>query len=494
MSGRLPILLLAGAATAGLFFASFSTFDFVQHLDRQMHDIHCSFAPGLVEETEKSEGCQVTMMSPWSSVLRKSVWGGIPISLGAMSVFAFLMFRAVDLLGRPSRERPPAVDFLAAGTLIPVLASGVMGYIAYTQLGAACKLCIGIYASSGVAFLAALLARRGVLKAFVATGEPRVSASSVWLPAVGQLGMFVALPTLAYAILAPDYQRFVGGCGGLRAPDDPYDVMVALDDHGTGAVAIEVFDPLCPACKAFEERLTASGLGPRLRRQAVLFPLDAECNWMVSDSLHPGACAISEAVLCAEQQPSIGVRAVVDWAFAHQPTILDATKRDPNAAREMVTREFGALADCIGSAEVQQRLNKSLRWTVANELPVLTPQLYVSGVKLCDEDTDLGLDWALARILQAHERGELAQFAPPPTQPPPPAPAPKRKPSAGPDGRRPAPTPATAPTPAPAPTPTPAPEPAPAPAPIEEKALPPPPPEPLPEPAPAPVPVPGGTP
>jgi hypothetical protein len=25
--------------------------------------------------------------------------------------------------------------------------------------------------------------------------------------------------------------------------------------------------------------------------------------------------------------------------------------------------------------------------------------LYVEGVKLCDEDTDLGMDWALSRLL-----------------------------------------------------------------------------------------------
>jgi hypothetical protein len=48
---------------------------------------------------------------------------------------------------------------------------------------------------------------------------------------------------------------------------------------------------------------------------------------------------------------------------------------------------------------VKTKLNRSMRWVVQNELPVITPQLYVDGVKLCDADTDLGLDWALSRLL-----------------------------------------------------------------------------------------------
>ena len=35
----------------------------------------------------------------------------------------------------------------------------------------------------------------------------------------------------------------------------------------------------------------------------------------------------------------------------------------------------------------------------ANQLPVLTPQVYVGGTRVCDADTDLGLDWTLDRLL-----------------------------------------------------------------------------------------------
>jgi hypothetical protein len=85
----------------------------------------------------------------------------------------------------------------------------------------------------------------------------------------------------------------------------------------SSAKAIEILDPLCPACRAFEQRLTGSGLHERLDRKAVLFPLDNTCNWMVSEATHPGACTVSEAMLARTGS----AQEVLDWAFAEQDKI-----------------------------------------------------------------------------------------------------------------------------------------------------------------------------
>lgn len=425
MSARVPLAVLCLAAAAGLLFASVSTLDFVAHLDRQVHDLHCSFVPGLATESEHSEGCKLTLMSPYSSVLRRSQWGGIPISLPAMAVFAFLLFRSIDLFGRPEGQRRTGANILLVSTLVPVFASLAMGWIAMNELDAACKLCIGIYASSAVAFAAALWAKLAigpdVPPADGPTAADRGPASGgglPWVVAAAQLGGFVALPAVAYVAIAPDFSKFVGSCGQLEVIDDPYGVLVPLDGNAAGTPTVEVLDPLCPACKAFEERLQASGLEPKLHRVGLLFPLDETCNWMVSKSLHPGACAVSEAILCAHRQ-GMPVDQVLSWAFEHQAELLAAEKAKPGAAAEHVTQKFGALASCLGSAEVQADLNKSLRWAVAHELPVMTPQLYVGGVKVCDEDTDLGLEWALSQVLDKQAAGALPVVRPTTTAPPP---------------------------------------------------------------------------
>src|SRR5262245_28844735 len=84
------LVVLVGAAV-GLLFAGVSTYDYAQRFDRQFHDLHCSFRPGA-GRTSMTSGCQVAMLSPYSSVLRTGNWGGIPIALPAMSVFAFIGF------------------------------------------------------------------------------------------------------------------------------------------------------------------------------------------------------------------------------------------------------------------------------------------------------------------------------------------------------------------------------------------------------------------
>jgi uncharacterized membrane protein len=406
---RVAAIVLAAAATAGLVFAAFSTAEFAQHLDRQVHDIHCSFIPGAEAEAEETSGCEVAMMSPYSSVMRTKVWGGLPIALPAMGIFAFLIWRALDLMLRQD-QRKAAANFLIVASVIPVGASAVMGYIAATELGAACKICIGIYGSSAAVLIASILCRRAVLKD--ASSRSEAGTSRVWLTAGAQLFAFVAIPAALYLALAPDFSRYLGTCSALREQDDPYGIMVELGGDESSVTAIEIFDPLCPACRAFEQRLDASEVQSQLHRKAVMFPLDKSCNWMVSRSLHPGACTVSKAVLCADQIDG-SATAVIDWAFAQQEAILDASKKDPEAAMRMVKAEFPTLAECVGSAEVEARLNKSLRFAVRNSIPVLTPQLYVAGVKVCDQDTDLGLDWALARMLELHAAGQLHGEAPP---------------------------------------------------------------------------------
>jgi uncharacterized membrane protein len=473
------ILVLAGAAL-GLFFASFSTYDFAQHLDRQVHTANCSFVPGLSTADAVSD-CHVTMMSHYSSVMRETVWGGIPISLPAMSVFAFLLLFTVELCLTRRQEDRRATAFLALASLVPAGASIVMAIVAFTKLDAACKLCIGIYFASALVLLGALclwrraeqLRRTGEIDALSARadrrgradvgddrdapwarggqvaadaggtrtaplygapqpgssqpgrswsprdeGEPPARrrrgagevlgppppASGGYLAGAFALGVaLVAVPVGAYVALAPDHSVFIGTCGELVEGKDAYGVMVPIDRNRGGVEAIEVLDPLCPACRAFENRLEASGLRQELDRSAILFPLDSDCNWMVDDRKHPGACAVSEAVLCA------GDRAgdVVAWAFAEQEAITSAAAESGEGARKLAAQAFPDLARCIGSATVKAKLNKSLRWAVRNQLPVLTPQMYVGGAKLCDEDIDLGMEFALSRMIERARDGTL---------------------------------------------------------------------------------------
>ncbi|MFW6058516.1 MAG: hypothetical protein ACOC9W_06640, partial [Persicimonas sp.] len=327
--------------------------------------------------------------------------------------------------------------------LLPALSSAVMGYISLSELGAACKLCIGIYVSSALVLTGALglwIRARGeaaISGAGVDLADPewasgdegddeRNAASvepdpdeSSWdsgpsraggpasfgfLAAMFGLGLvFVAVPVGAYLASAPDHSRFVGACGELdERPDESLLIEVGPQ---SGVPALEVFDPLCPACRGFEEHLAQTKYHEQLARKAVLFPLDDECNWMIDQAVHPGACAVSEAVLCAEDDAD----RVIDWAFAHQEKLLETagSSGGTDKVRDMIATEFPNVDGCLGSPKVRARLNQSLRWAVDAELRVLTPQIYVDGVRLCDEDVDLGLEFALSTMLERHAKGTL---------------------------------------------------------------------------------------
>lgn len=386
------VVVLVGAL-AGLVFAGVSTYDFVQHLDRQVHSLHCSFIPGAGAEAGHT-GCQAAMMSPYSSVFRTSIWGGIPISLSAMAVFAFLLFYSADLLLSGRKDEPRATAFLVLATALPSLASVTMLFISITKLGTTCKLCVGIYIASALCLTGAIMMWRRAV-AMRATQPDVATSSNGFLGTMFGVGvLFVVVPLVLYVAMVPDHGKFIGTCGQLDKPDDTYGVMVPVQ-RGGATPALEILDPLCPACRAFEDRLAASGLAGRLDRRAILFPLDTTCNWMITENTHPGACTVSEAVLCAgDRAPE-----VIRWAFEVQDRVREETAKDPAAAARIVKQRFPELAACVGSPEARSRLNKSLRWSVANNIRVLTPQLFVNDVKLCDEDVDIGLDYALSRMV-----------------------------------------------------------------------------------------------
>ena len=131
--------------------------------------------------------------------------------------------------------------------------------------------------------------------------------------------------------------------------------------------------------------------------KVAILPLDSDCNWMMTDSMHPGACVLAKAMICAKDKAG----EILDWSYANQKDFRPKDKADNPSARirEAVLKAYPQVKDCLDSPDTKIALNKTLNWAVDQSLPVLTPQLYVNGARLCDEDTDLGLDFAMTRLL-----------------------------------------------------------------------------------------------
>jgi protein-disulfide isomerase len=388
---RTMLFLVAVAALLGVIFSGVSTSDFIEHLDRQVHSIHCSFIPGAAKELGDN-GCKTVMMSVWSSVLRTSLWGGIPMALLSVATFAYLVMKSLQLALAQKVTRNETL-FLVVAWALPVLMSFIFGGIAATQIGALCKLCAGIYISSGLGMTLAIIAH---MKAPTTSELAPLGLYARWF---GEGVVYVAVLVVFYVLFAPTAPKSLEGCGTLVKRDDPNGVFIPMS-RGGGVSAIAVVDPLCPACKGFDERLHASALDEKVAMSLVLFPLDSSCNWMVKESLHPGACAVSEAMLCAKEDSADAALDVLAWAFQNQERLRTDAKESDGPVRAEIGKTFPKVKDCLGSSKIKNKVNKSLRWAVTNALPVLTPQLFIGDKRVCDEDTDLGLEYTVTQLLE----------------------------------------------------------------------------------------------
>src|SRR5882757_8144241 len=185
----------------GLVFAAYSSIDYAQHLDRHLHDVHCSLIPWLVSGADEENPCRAAMYSAYSALFRGTYWGGIPISLFALGAFSFFLGLSIYLFFAGSSAPRKALVFFAATGVTPLIVSGLMFFISVTKIGSLCKTCVGIYLSSAILAAGAFLAYR-------ALGDPFSERSNgKWGPplllAAALLGSTL-LPSLVYAGAVPD--------------------------------------------------------------------------------------------------------------------------------------------------------------------------------------------------------------------------------------------------------------------------------------------------
>ncbi len=397
MSGtftRLPAAIALFGALLGLLFSTYSTVDYAAHLDRRLHDVHCSVIPGAPPQSE-AEGCRAAMYSPYGSVLKDTFWGGLPIALPAQGSFAFFAGFALYLLLAGPRASKSATVFFAAVALTPLLVSVVMFLIAVLALGTVCQTCIGIYIASFLVAAGGVLGLLGLRRR--SPMDPERPRGNLLLPAVwlAVLGTLTLLPAAVYAASVPDERPYLTSCGKLAKPAAKPGVLIHLAGPRAVKPAIIFEDPLCATCKGVHQRLVSEGILDRLNVQLVLFPLDNECNWMLDQALHPGACLVARAVLCSGEQAG----QMLNWAYDEQEYLTRAGKAGEASLREVIRKRWGDnIARCVDDKQTKLRLNEHLHFASNNSVPVSTPQIYLANQRLCDEDTDMGLRYTLRQL------------------------------------------------------------------------------------------------
>lgn len=409
---RFPFILALVGAILGLIFASYSSFDYANHLDRRLHDVHCSFIPG-VPATEGGDACRAAMYSPYSAFFKDAYWGGIPISLFAIGAFAFFAGFAAYLAALGPRAPRKAVQFFAGVSVTPSLVSMLMLFLSATKVGAFCKTCIGIYISSALVTTGGLLGLMTLKEALYTSPLPPDSpyAAKVPKPAgslrpditwllplawLAALGLFTLVPAIVYASGVPDQRPYLSKCGTLKVQPGPQHGLIHISSARATQPVTLFEDPLCPTCKAFHQRLIVEDIFPHLDVQLAMFPLDNTCNWMLDSALHPGACTVAKAVLCG------GERAlqVLEWAYDKQEYLTRAGKAGEPTLRAVIQQQWGSeILTCVDDKKTAARLNTHLHFAADNNVPVSTPQVYLNHkLRFCDEDTDIGLRYTFAQL------------------------------------------------------------------------------------------------
>lgn len=402
--------VVAIGAILGIIYGSVSTADFVAHLDRKLHPISCSLLPFGSEKSEVDpsvEGCKVALFSNYSSFWRKDYWGGVPWSVPSIGLFSFALLVSVfSLVTRRGHELGPNISLLVAA-LAATVASIIFLKISRGELHVTCATCVGTYISSFILLL-------GTIFVLVFSRHDRFVSQVKYTMAgafVGwilifllELGISVSLPVLVYAKSLPDYTKVVTSCEQLNPTQDFDKYLISIGKAKDAKVqGILVADPLCPACKAFHDRFQRLEMAQGISTRLFLLPLDAECNWMLKDSMHPGACLLSRALLCSKDKAG----EVLDWIFENQEELrMLGLGKAIEQIKEKVLKKFPNLADCIESRDTKIYLNKLLHEAADMALPLITPQFYVQGKRLCDEDTDLGLEYALVHLLGNKDGGQ----------------------------------------------------------------------------------------
>ncbi len=318
---------------------------------------------------------------------RYSVVLGLPVAVwGALGYGVALLLALAGLAGR-RREGPPrgsaarsaaapkAISW-PAGLLVLVAgaaaaAAVVLAVISEVFIGALCLLCAGSWLTSFALLAAAWRACRpeGVARAV------RADLSLLRERPLRAAALGLALVALVFLVASAYPRYWARPAPRAAAPGGP--ALAGPAPGGAPAsqgpiVVVEFSDYECPFCAvAHEQTKVLLSTRPDVRLVRRHFPLDSDCNPAVTRRMHPKACALARAGICAEAQERL------------EP-MDDALFRNQKAGRpvEELARAAGLdlarFRACLGSSDTEARLRSDIEAGVRAGLQA-TPTYVVGG-------------------------------------------------------------------------------------------------------------------
>jgi protein-disulfide isomerase len=336
---RRPALLAAAALAAiGLVLAAV--------LARQHAQAHAGVASFCA--INEYVNCDRVATSRYSVVL------GLPVAAWGMLGYGLALLLAVAGL-RPGRRRegwPAGLLFLVAA--VASAAAVALALVSELAIGALCLLCAASWLTSFALLAAAWRACRpdGVGAAVrgdlaVLRARPLLAAGLAAVAAIG-----VALGAAAYprywerSARTPKPDLAAPG----TSPGSPGESAAVTQGPPGPIVVVEFSDYECPFCaKAHEDTKQLLSTRPDVTLVRRHFPLDSACNPMVKRRMHPEACDLARAAICAEEQGKLP--AMDDALFRNQQA-----KRPTEEVAAVVGLDLAAFRRCLASPATDARL------------------------------------------------------------------------------------------------------------------------------------------
>lgn len=297
-----------------------------------------------------------------------SVFAGLPVAVwGAFGYGLALALAGAGLRrSRPHETWPSGLLVVVAGAATTV---GVaLALVSELAIGALCLLCAASWLVSGALLVAA----------WRSTGPAGLAGAirSDLALLRGRPGRFAGLllAGLAFvALVASAYPRYWERRPASPRRDTEATPSASATVRGGPVVVVEFSDYECPFCAlAHAETKGLLAARPDVTLVRKHFPLDPGCNAAVTRAIHPGACGLALAGICAEEQGKL--EPMDDAIFANQRAKLPVEQLASD-----VGLDLERFRECLRAPSTARRLQADISSALAVGIRA-TPTYVVNGV------------------------------------------------------------------------------------------------------------------
>jgi protein-disulfide isomerase len=349
---------------------------------------HLMFDPNYVSfcDVNASVSCTQVYMS------RFSTFRGVPVALIAAIWFVGTGLLSLMGLMADGEVKESAPGYLFAASTLALAVVLYFEYVSFVILKVYCPLCLVMAAAVVVLFFLS-----GSTTPFPMTTLPRRAMKDVQALVANPAAIMVAVLFVGGAATALAFFPREGSGTTASTPavapaptqaqQSEFDrymstsprVSIAVPSEGAPVLIVKFNDFQCPPCRnshmAYKPILAkyAAEHPGKVRYVLKDYPLDAECNANVSNTIHPAACEAAVAVRLARAHNR--EEAMIEWIFANQPSLT------PELVRQ-AARDVGQVPDFDAKFAMTIELVKA-DIAMGKELGVMaTPTFFINGLKV----------------------------------------------------------------------------------------------------------------